>query len=57
MSESKIFANEFNGLTSAQPILPYRYYFDDAQYRRELENIWARNWVDLCRAEILVETG
>ena len=57
MSESKIFAAEFNGLNSAQPTLPYRYYYDDAQYRRELESIWARNWVYLCRAETLAETG
>jgi len=57
MSEPKIFAADFNGLTQAQPTLPYRYYFDDEQYRRELETIWSRNWIYLCRAETLVANG
>ena len=57
MSESKIFSTDFNGLTSAQPTLPYRYYFDEDQYRRELETIWTRNWVYLCRAESLAASG
>ena len=57
MSDSKVFAAEFNGLNSAQPTLPYRFYYDDEQYRRELESIWARNWVYLCRVETLADTG
>lgn len=57
MSASKIFASEFNGLTSAQPTLPLSWYYDDAQYRRELETIWSRNWIYLCRAETLDAHG
>ena len=57
MSESKIFAPEFNGLTSTQRTLPYRYYFDEEQFQRELDAIWARNWIYLCRAETLAASG
>jgi Rieske 2Fe-2S family protein len=57
MSEVKIFSSDYNGLTAAQPTLPYRYYFDEDQYQRELDTIWTRNWVYLCRAESLVASG
>ena len=57
MSESKTFAPEFNGLTSSQRTLPYRYYYDEQQFRRELDAIWARNWIYLCRAETLAASG
>ena len=57
MSEQKIFSTEFNGLTAAQPTLPYRYYLDEAQLQRELDSIWSRNWIYLCRAETLVASG
>ena len=57
MSEAKIFSPHFNGLSAAQPTLPYRYYFDDEQYRRELETIWSHNWIYLCRAQTLAQSG
>jgi Rieske 2Fe-2S family protein len=57
MSETKIFSPDFNGLSAAQPTLPYRYYLDDQQYRRELDTIWSRNWIYLCRAETLADSG
>ena len=57
MSESNIFSADFNGLTAAQPTLPYRYYLDDDQYRRELETIWSHNWIYLCRADRLAVSG
>lgn len=57
MSESKIFNADFNGLTSAQPTLPLSWYFDEAQYSRELETIWSHNWIYLGRAESLAGVG
>ena len=57
MSDANIFSPDFNGLSAAQPTLPYRYYLDDQQYRRELDTIWSRNWIYLCRAETLANSG
>ncbi|WP_158804537.1 aromatic ring-hydroxylating dioxygenase subunit alpha [Acidisoma sp. L85] len=44
---------EVNGLTQVEPTLPSNWYFDPAQYHRELRNIWYRNWIYLCRSETL----
>ncbi len=43
----------YNGLRSVEETLPSHYYFDAAQYQRELNAIWYRNWVYLCRAKSL----
>jgi Rieske 2Fe-2S family protein len=43
----------FNGLARAQPSLPASWYLDPAHHARELREIWARNWVYLCRSETL----
>lgn len=51
MGEQTVFSTEFNGLTSPQPTLPARWYFDPEHHARELREIWAKNWVYLCRAE------
>jgi len=51
------FAADFNGLASAQPTLPLSWYYDHGQYAREMDLIWARNWVYLCRAEELSREG
>src|SRR5262245_34253669 len=37
--------------------LPARWYYDDAQYKRELEAFWYRNWVAVCREEEIVAPG
>ncbi len=47
---------EFNGLEQLERSLPSVWYHDAAQYSRELERIWYRNWVYLCRADTLAET-
>lgn len=52
-----IFETDFNGLSSAQPTLPLNWYYDEKHYRRELDAIWASNWVYLCRAETLATAG
>ena len=39
--------------TRVQATLPADYYLDDGHYQRELDAIWYRNWVYVCRAEAL----
>jgi Rieske 2Fe-2S family protein len=41
----------YAGLPQAMPSLPAAWYFDAGHYQRELERIWYRNWVYLCRSE------
>jgi glycine betaine catabolism A len=50
-------AGEFAGLKRLERSLPSSWYFDPAQYALELERIWYRNWVYLCRADTLPEPG
>lgn len=45
----------FNGLKRLERTLPTRWYLDPAQYALELERIWYREWVYLCRAATLPE--
>ncbi len=48
-------AGGFNGLKRLERTLPSEWYFDAEQYRRELEAIWYREWVYVCRAATLPE--
>ena len=43
----------YNGLTQRQEGLPAHFYFDRAQYDRELNRIWYRNWIYVGRSEDL----
>ena len=45
----------FNGLKQLERTLPSRWYIDPEHHRRELEAIWHRHWIYLCRAETLPE--
>ncbi len=47
----------YNGLRKAEETLPSNFYFDAAHYQRELDAIWYRNWVYLCRAKSLEAPG
>jgi len=38
-------------LRRLEPSLPARWYFDPEQYRRELDAVWLRSWLYVCRAE------
>src|SRR5262252_291001 len=38
------------GLTTPVETLPAAYYFDPAQYLRELAQVWYRNWIYVCRS-------
>ena len=46
-------APSYNGLTQVEPTLPSSYYIDPAHHERELEAIWYRDWLYLCRADAL----
>ncbi len=50
-------AGEFYGLKRLEHSLPSAWYFDPAQYAIELEKIWYRNWVYVCRADTIAGTG
>jgi len=43
------------GLTAPVETLPAAYYFDPAQYRRELNQVWYRNWIYICRSSEMAE--
>ena len=44
-----------NALTQAEPALPAGWYYDEDHHRRELDEIWFRNWVYVCRASAIAE--
>jgi len=44
------------GLTAPVATLPAAWYFDPAQYQRELTQIWYRNWIYACRSSELADT-
>jgi len=50
-----VLASGFNGLTSAQPALPAIWYYDPAQFEREMREIFHKNWIYLCRSAALAE--
>lgn len=41
------------GLTESQATLPADYYVGSAHYERELQAIWYKNWIYVCRTEAL----
>ncbi|TIV09073.1 MAG: aromatic ring-hydroxylating dioxygenase subunit alpha, partial [Mesorhizobium sp.] len=45
----------YNGLTSLQPTLPSAAYWDADAYRCDLDAIWYRNWLMVCREADLAE--
>ncbi|MER9428163.1 aromatic ring-hydroxylating dioxygenase subunit alpha [Mesorhizobium sp. M0408] len=45
----------YNGLTRAEPTLPSSAYWDIAAYQRDLEAIWYRNWLLVCREADLAQ--
>lgn len=49
--------SDFDGLKHLEPTLPSRFYYDPAQYERELSALWFRNWVYACRASSLAAPG
>ncbi|MEM7597189.1 MAG: aromatic ring-hydroxylating dioxygenase subunit alpha [Pseudomonadota bacterium] len=53
MDDHSILARDFNGLKRAQPSLPATWYRDPAHFDDELRQIFARNWIYLCRADTI----
>lgn len=45
----------YNGLRRAEATLPARSYFDRQEFARDLDAIWYRNWVMLCRTGELAQ--
>jgi glycine betaine catabolism A len=43
----------YTGLTGTAETLPASYYFDAAHYQREMNRIWQRNWVYVCRSSAI----
>jgi Rieske 2Fe-2S family protein len=40
----------YNGLRKAEPTLPAADYHDPARYRAEMDAIWSRTWINVCRS-------
>ncbi len=57
MSEPLVGSNESDhyALDEAESTLPMAWYYDRDHYERELERIWSRKWLYLCREESLAE--
>jgi Rieske 2Fe-2S family protein len=53
MSTTEFDASAYNGLTEITAGLPADAYTDPKQYDRELDRIWYRNWVYVCRSSEL----
>ena len=53
MSASPAPTPRYNGLAAAQPTLPSRAYFGQAEFERDLKAIWQRNWIHVCRSSEL----
>ena len=45
----------YHGLRQAEQTLPTSAYLDPAEYRRDLEAIWYRRWLMVCRAADIAE--
>jgi len=43
----------WNGLRRPEPTLPSRWYLDEAHFELELQKLWYRHWIYLCRSEAL----
>lgn len=47
---------DWNGLRQREPTLPSSYYFDAAHFALELQKIWYRSWIFVCRSEELSDS-
>ncbi len=45
----------YNGLASVEPTLQSADYFEPEAYQRDLDKIWRRNWINVCRTADLAE--
>ena len=50
-------AKDYHALDSAEATIPFAWYYDPAHYERELEAIWYRQWIYVCRSNALDAPG
>ncbi len=55
MTQAEPQERSYNGLDRAFPTLPASSYFEEAAYRKDLEAIWYRRWVHVCRDSDIAE--
>lgn len=48
---------DYNALDRAESALPTTWYYDPAHYERELNAVWYRHWVYVCRSDALAAPG
>ena len=48
---------EFNGLKDVEPTIPSDWYFDPEHHVRELDRLWYRQWLYVCRSEAIADSG
>src|SRR5688572_19233833 len=48
-------SDPYNGLASAEATLPSVAYWDAAEFERDMEAIWYRNWIMVCRETDLAQ--
>jgi len=46
-------ADPYNGLRKAEATLPSASYHDPDRFRAEMDTIWSRNWINVCRSSDL----
>ena len=49
MEPSALPRDPYNGLRRAEPTLPAKAYWDAEEYQRDLDAIWYRDWLNVCR--------
>jgi Rieske 2Fe-2S family protein len=54
-ADSRATDGDWYGLRQVERTLPSEQYFDPAHYERELQKIWYRHWLYLCRSDELPE--
>ena len=47
----------YNGLLRPEPTLPAESYLEEEAFKRDLQTIWYRQWIYVCRAEAIAEPG
>lgn len=50
MSATSKHGELYNGLRTAEATLPSAAYTDPARFASEMETIWSRNWINICRS-------
>ncbi len=57
MCPTETAAKDYNALDVAEKTLPVAWYFDPDHYALELERVWYRQWIYVCRSEEVATAG